>query len=100
MENIEADSIEILNLDKYERAYGSDQPSILLHGMAHAIYHSLSANERYEIDATYESAMRSKVYDSVLNYYWETGPAYAKKDPPTYFAECTEAFLRPVFELS
>ena len=67
--------------------------------MAHAIYYSLSANERYEIDETYRMATLSGTYDSVLNYYRETGPAYAKKDPPTYFAECTEAFLRPVYEL-
>jgi len=98
--NIDIGSVEILNLDDFERALGSDQPSILLHGLAHAIYHTSSANEQFEVNSAYDTAMRTGNYDSVFNFYSELGPAYAKKDAPTYFAECTEAFLSLGFKMT
>ena len=98
--NIEIGAIEILNLDSYERAYNLDQPSIMLHGFAHALYHSFSVSDRFDIEQTYRSAIFSGKYDNVVNYFGQTGAHYAKKNAQTYFAECTEAFFSRVFKLT
>ena len=96
--NIEIGAIEILNLDSYDNSYKTDQPSILLHGLAHAIYHSFTVNQQFDIEQTYRSAIFSGKYDDVVNYFGQMGPHYAKKNGQTYFAECTEAYFSQVFE--
>ena len=97
--NIEIGAIEILNLESYERSYNLDQPSILLHGLAHALYHSFTVNQQFDIEQTYRSAIFSGKYDDVVNYFGQRGAHYAKKDAQTYFAECTEAYFSLVFKL-
>lgn len=96
--NIEIGAIEILNLESYERSYNLDQPSILLHGLAHALYHSFTVNQQFDIEQTYRSAIFSGKYDDVVNYFGQRGAHYAKKDGQTYFAECTEAYFSLVFK--
>ena len=91
--NIETGAIEILNLESYERSYNLDQPSILLHGLAHALYYSFTVNEQFDIEQTYRSAIFSGKYDDVINYFGQRGAHYAKKNGQTYFAECTEAYF-------
>ena len=96
--NIEIGAIEILNLDSYERAYNLDQPSVLLHGLAHALYHSFSVNDQFDIEQSYRSAIFSGKYDNVVNYFGQSGAHYAKKNAQTYFAECTEAYFSLVLK--
>ena len=96
--NIEIGAIEILNSESYYDSYNHDQPSILLHGLAHAIYHSFTVHEQFDIEQTYRSAIFSGKYDDVINYFGQSGPHYAKKNGQTYFAECTEAYFSQVFE--
>ena len=108
--NIPAGSLEILNFESYQRVANKDQPSILLHGFAHALYHSLAPDERFDIDSTFRTGfhepkqnslvlqrphggtqirevMKTGKYDKVLNYFGKSVEHYGKKNAPTYFAE-------------
>ena len=51
--SIPANSLEILNFESYQRVANEDQPSILLHGLAHALFHSMTAAEQFDIEQTF-----------------------------------------------
>ena len=108
--SIPANSLEILNFESYQRVANEDQPSILLHGLAHALFHSMTAAEQFDIEQTfriwfnilddhlvyveiptaeskYREVMSTGKYDNVMNYFGESVAHYGKKNAQTYFAE-------------
>ncbi len=70
-----------------------DQPSMVLHELAHAYHHRVLGLENPEIMAAYGRALESKSYESVLRYNGRTERAYALNDAEEYFAELTEAYF-------
>ena len=87
-------AIEVFNYDDFLRAVNNDQPSIVIHAMAKAVYNVVvDFSTQLEIDYTYQEAFRSGKYQNVQSYWGQQGPHYCLKDTATYFAECTEAYF-------
>jgi len=70
-----------------------DQPSMLLHELAHAYHHRVLGHDNPEILAAYERAVEGKSYESVLRYNGQMQRAYALNNAKEYFAELTEAYF-------
>jgi hypothetical protein len=72
-----------------------EQPWMVLHEVAHAYHHKFLAGgfENSELKAAYQSAMKTKRYESVLKIANTEEKAYATTNPMEYFAEATEAFF-------
>lgn len=77
-------------------AWRDQQPSVLLHEMAHA-YHWRQGHHGQDFDPTlketYDKAMKDGKYDSVKHWVGSTTKHYATTNPSEYFAECVEAFF-------
>jgi len=87
-----AKSVEIGNARTFLR-WTLDQPSMVLHELAHAYHHRVLGHDNPDIRAAYEQAVKSKSYESVLRYSGKTERAYALNNDKEYFAELTEAFF-------
>lgn len=87
-----ARSVEIANAANFLR-FSLDQPSLVLHELAHAYHHRVLGYDNAEILAAYRRAVESKSYESVLRYNGRRERAYAIKNAQEYFAELSEAFF-------
>ncbi len=87
-----AESVEIGNAANF-LTWTLDQPSMVLHELAHAYHHRVLGHKNPEIIAAYERAVESKSYESVLRYSGRMEGAYALSNPEEYFAELTEAYF-------
>jgi hypothetical protein len=87
-----AKSVEIGNAKAFLR-WTLDQPSMVLHELAHAYHHRVLGYDNPDIRAAYERAVESKTYESVLRYNGRMERAYALNNDQEYFAELTEAFF-------
>ena len=58
--NIPIGAMEILNFESYQQVANKEQPSILLHGFAHALYHKLTPEQRFDIDWTFRIAFNDR----------------------------------------
>lgn len=87
-----AESVEIGNAATFLR-WTLDQPSMLLHELAHAYHHRVLGHDNPTILAAYELALKSKSYESVLCYNGRVERAYALQNAKEYFAELTEAYF-------
>jgi hypothetical protein len=72
-----------------------EQPWMVLHELAHAYQHKFLPGgfENSELKAAYQSALKTKRYESVLKIAHTEEKAYATTNPMEYFAEATEAFF-------
>lgn len=70
-----------------------DQPSMVLHELAHAYHDRVLRFDHPEIRKAYDNAKAEGRYDSVLRITGLKERHYALTDPMEYFAEGTEAFL-------
>ena len=89
-----AGGLEIGNAENFV-TWTHEQPWMLLHELAHA-YHFLFLPESYdnqEIKASYERAMASHRYDTVLYCNGSKKKHYACTNPAEFFAEMTEAYF-------
>lgn len=87
-------AIEVFNYDDFIRANQNDQPSIVLHAIAKAVYNVVvDFSTQLEIDYTFQEVYRSGKYQNVQSYWGQMGPHYCLADAGTYFAECTEAYF-------
>ncbi len=87
-----AHSIHIANASNF-LSWSNDQPAMILHEMAHAYHHQVLGYDFPEIKATYQHALDSRSYESVLYCRGEMKRAYALNNDQEYFAELTEAFF-------
>ncbi len=87
-----ARSVEIGNAANF-LTWSLDQPSMVLHELAHAYHHRVLGHDNEDIKRAYEQALESGSYESVLRYNGETARAYALNNDQEYFAELTEAFF-------
>jgi len=87
-----AKSVEIGNASNFLQ-WTLDQPSMVLHELAHAYHHRVLGYDDPDIKAAYKSAVESKSYESVLRYNGRMARAYALNNDQEYFAELTEAYF-------
>ena len=87
-----AKGVEIGNAAQFVRA-AIDQPSMVLHELAHAYHDQVLRFDHPGIRKAYEDAKASGAYESVLRSSGSKERHYAMTDPQEYFAEGTEAFF-------
>jgi hypothetical protein len=87
-----ARSVEIGNAVTFLR-WTLDQPSMVLHELAHAYHHRVLGHDNPDILAAYKRAVESKSYESVLRFSGRMERAYALNNAKEYFAELTEAYF-------
>lgn len=87
-----ARAVEIGSAANFVR-WSIEQPSMLLHELAHAYHDRVLGFDHAGIRAVYEEAKARGLYDSVLRFNGRRERAYAMKDEREYFAEATEAFF-------
>lgn len=77
-----------------ERHQLAKHPSVILHELSHAFHDQiLGGYEEPRILAAYRKAMKSGIYDEVLDHTGRKVRAYAATTPMEYFAEGTEAYF-------
>lgn len=88
-----AGGVEIANLQNFI-AWHHDQPSMVLHELAHAwAFRFLDAQTRAALTTAFEHARQSGKYESVLRSDNTRVRAYALTDVNEYFAELSEAYF-------
>lgn len=85
-----ARAVEIGNARRF-LDWSKDQPSMILHELAHAYHDRVLGHDYPGIRAAYRRAVESKSYESVLRADGRRERAYALTDPQEFFAEATEA---------
>jgi len=87
-----AESVEVGDADNF-LTWTLDQPSMLLHELAHAYHHRVLGHENPDVLAAYKRAAERKSYESVLRFSGRMERAYALNNAKEYFAELTEAYF-------
>ena len=87
-----AKAVEIGNAKRFLKT-AIDQPSMILHELAHAYHDRVLRFDNPEIRKAFDHAKKEGKYDSVLRISGLRERHYALTDPMEYFAEGTEAFL-------
>jgi len=87
-----ARSIEFGNARNF-LGWSLDQPSMVMHELAHAYHHRVIGYDNAEIKAAYDHAVQGGTYESVLYCHGEMQRAYALNSDQEYFAELSEAFF-------
>lgn len=84
--------VEIGNASKF-LAWSADQPSMVLHELAHAYHDRVLGFNNKEVRAAYQKALASGRYDKVKRVNGHVERAYALRDPQEFFAEMSEAYF-------
>jgi len=87
-----AKGVEIGNAKRFLQT-AIDQPSMVLHELAHAYHDRVLRFDHPEIRKAYDNAKAEGRYERVLRISGLKERHYALTDPMEYFAEGTEAFL-------
>lgn len=88
-----AGDVEIGNLQNF-LAWHHEQPSMVLHELAHAwVFRFLDQQTRAALATAFEHAQRSGKYEAVLHWDKKRVRAYALTDVNEYFAELSEAYF-------
>ncbi|MDX1952367.1 MAG: hypothetical protein SFY81_09280 [Verrucomicrobiota bacterium] len=85
--------IEISNATNFLSWSSTDQPSMLLHELAHAYHDRVLGWSNSAVKAAYQNALSSKLYDKVCRQGGGIERAYALVDEREYFSELTEAYF-------
>jgi hypothetical protein len=88
-----ARAIEIGNTTNFVAWVNADQPSMILHELAHAYHHTTLGYDDERITRAYERAKSSTDYESVAHVSGDTRPHYALTNDREYFAELTESYF-------
>ena len=73
--------------------WSNEQPSMLLHELAHAYHDRVLGFDHAGIREAYAEAKSRGLYDPVLRWNGRRERAYAMKDEKEYFAEGSEAYF-------
>jgi hypothetical protein len=87
-----AKSVEIGNAKRFLKT-AIEQPSMVLHELAHAYHDRVLGFDHPGIRKAYDEARAGGAYESVLRISGSKERHYALTDPQEYFAEGTEAFF-------
>lgn len=87
-----AKGVEIGNAARFLRT-AIDQPSMVLHELAHAYHDRVLGFGDERIRAAYDAAVKGGKYDSVLFWDGRKVSHYGLTSPQEYFAEGTEAYF-------
>lgn len=87
-----AKSVEIGDANTF-LTWTLEQPSMVLHELAHAYHHRVLGYDNPDIRKAYKRAVENKSYEAVLHYTGRQRRAYALNNDQEYFAELTEAFF-------
>jgi hypothetical protein len=87
-----AKCVEIGNASKFI-AWSADQPSMVLHELAHAYHDRVLGFDNAAVNRAYRQAVASGRYDHVKRNNGKAERAYALTDAHEYFAEGTEAYF-------
>ena len=89
-----AKCVELANAQRF-LDWTLEQPWMLLHELSHAYHHQFLSEgfKNPQVQAAYDQAMKSKIYQKVLRINGREERAYAANNPMEYFAEATEAFF-------
>lgn len=87
-----AKGVEIGNAERF-LSWSGDQPSMVLHELAHAYHDRVLTHAHEGIRAAHQKAVEGGTYESVLRASGKKERAYAIKNFEEYFAEATEAFF-------
>ncbi len=87
-----ARSVEIGNAANF-LTWSLDQPSMVLHELAHAYHHRVLGYDNEDIKQAYKRAVEGGSYESVFHCRGKTRRAYALENDQEYFAELSEAFF-------
>jgi hypothetical protein len=87
-----AKGVEISHAKRFiEWSY--DQPSMILHELAHAYHDRVFGYDDARIAAAHKRAVEEKKYERVLRISGKEDRHYALNNPMEFFAEATEAYL-------
>ena len=87
-----AEGVQIGNAENY-LSWTAIQPAMMLHELSHAWHHQVLGYGQAEIQAAFDAAMASGMYDSVAYAGGGMQQAYAATNVQEYFAELTEAYF-------
>ena len=87
-----AESVEIGNAQNF-LTWTLQQPSMVLHELAHGYHHRVLCYGNPELKKAYEAAVKSGKYESILHINGQRVRAYALNNDQEYFAELTEAYF-------
>jgi hypothetical protein len=87
-----AGGIEVGNARNFLK-WSREQPSMVIHELAHAWFDRLPRPQRRAVREAYERAKESGTYHSVLRASGQSERAYAMNNVQEYFAELSEACL-------
>lgn len=86
-----AQGIQFGNAQNY-LTWVSQQPAMLLHELSHALHHQYYNYAQPDLNAAYNAAMQSGIYESVEYIDGGLQQAYATNNEMEYFAELSEAY--------
>ena len=87
-----AGGIEVGNARNFLK-WSREQPSMVIHELAHAWFDRLPRPQRRAVREAYERAKESGTCNSVLRASGQSQRAYAMNNVQEYFAELSEAYL-------
>jgi hypothetical protein len=87
-----AGAVEIANARNF-LDWTITQPWMVLHELAHGYHHQVLGFDNAEVRASYDRAVASKSYESVLHISGQKRRHYALTNDKEYFAEITEAYF-------
>ncbi|MBK7874551.1 MAG: hypothetical protein IPJ77_02160 [Planctomycetes bacterium] len=87
-----AKGVEITNAARFVE-WSAQQPSMVLHELAHAYHDRELGFDHAAVRAAYERAKGAKTLESVLHWDGTRAKAYALENEQEYFAEATEAWF-------
>jgi len=88
-----AKCVEICNIKNFIAWQKQNQPYMVLHELAHAYHDQVLGSENRDVLDAYNSAMKTRKYESVAYNLGGRQRAYAVNNADEYFAEITEAYL-------
>jgi len=88
-----AKCVELANAKNFV-AWKDDQPSMVLHEIAHAYHFRVLGTDHEGIKRAFEKAKASGSYEKVKDRHGNIGRHYALNNEKEYFAEGTEAYFR------
>ena len=87
-----AKSVELGNAANF-LTWSLDQPSMVLHELAHAYHDQVLGYDNADLKAAYQHALDAGLYKSVLHCRGGKQRAYALNNDQEFFAEQTEAYF-------
>jgi hypothetical protein len=87
-----AGAVELANAENF-LSWTKQQPWMVLHELTHGYHDRVLGHDYAPLRACFDDSIKSKRYESVLDFAGRRRKAYAATNVEEYFAEATEAFF-------